>query len=149
MPKAVTQVVFIQAFVQSNRHGIEITPGEPAVALVEHMTKLSNLQFAGIQSYAGFAAHVNGFEARKKASEEAKCNVCHFGNSKKNKNDYGKALGELLKKDNYKEDRVKAEPEAVKKELEEAFKKVEAAKSKGGDTFGDRLKAGKLPGSPE
>lgn len=88
-------------------------------------------------------------EAIKKASEEAKCNVCHFGNSKKNKNDYGKALGELLKKDKYKEDRVKAEPEAVKKEIEEAFKKVEAAKSKGGDTFGDRLKAGKLPGSPE
>ena len=88
-------------------------------------------------------------ETIKKASEEAKCNVCHFGNSKKNKNDYGKALSELLKKDNYKEDRVKAEPEAVKKELEEAFKKVEAAKSKGGDTFGDRLKAGKLPGSPE
>lgn len=88
-------------------------------------------------------------EAIKKASEEAKCNVCHFGNSKKNKNDYGKALSELLKKDNYKEDRVKAEPEAVKKELDEAFKKVEAAKSKGGDTFGDRLKAGKLPGSPE
>ena len=88
-------------------------------------------------------------ETIKKASEDAKCNVCHFGNSKKNKNDYGKALSELLKKDNYKEDRVKAEPEAVKKELEEAFKKVEAAKSKGGDTFGDRLKAGKLPGSPE
>lgn len=53
----------------SNRTGI--TPGEPAVGLVEHMTKLSNLQFAGIQSYAGFAAHINGFEARKKGSEEA------------------------------------------------------------------------------
>jgi len=53
----------------SNRTGI--TPGEPAVGLVEQMTKLSNLQFAGIQSYAGFAAHIHGFEARKKGSEEA------------------------------------------------------------------------------
>ena len=53
----------------SNRTGI--TPGEPAVGLVEHITKLANLQFAGIQSYAGSTAHIHGFEARKKGSEEA------------------------------------------------------------------------------
>lgn len=88
-------------------------------------------------------------EQIKKASDEAKCNVCHFGTSKKNKNDYGKALGELLKKDKYKEDRLKAEADAVKKEIEEAFKKVEDGKSKGGEKFGERLKAGKLPGTPE
>ena len=85
----------------------------------------------------------------KKASDEAKCNVCHFGTSKKMKNDYGKALAELLKKDKFKEDRLKAEPDAVKKDIEEAFKKVEDAKSKGGEKFSDRLKAGTLPGTPE
>ncbi|MBM4003097.1 MAG: hypothetical protein FJ295_07370 [Planctomycetes bacterium] len=85
----------------------------------------------------------------KKASDEAKCNVCHFGMSKKMKNDYGKALAELLKKDKFKEDRIKAEPDAVKKEIEEALKKVEDQKSKDGEKFGDRLKANKLPGTPE
>ena len=74
---------------------------------------------------------------------------CHFGKSKKNRNDYGKALSKLLKKDDYKTARVKAEAEAVDKELEEAFKKVEAMKSPGGQTYGERIKAGELPGSVE
>lgn len=89
------------------------------------------------------------YPALKEKADEAKCNVCHFGSSKKNKNDFGKALGEFIKKENYKADRVKAEPEKVKAEFTEAFKKVEATKSKGGDTFGDRIKAGNLPGTPE
>ena len=89
------------------------------------------------------------YPALKGVSEEQKCNLCHFGKSKKNKNDYGKALAELLKKDNYKDERVKAEADKVKAEYDEAFKKVEAAKSKTGDTFGERLKAGKAPGTPE
>ena len=33
--------------------------------------------------------------------------------------------------------------------IAEAFKKVEAEKSKSGETFGERLKAGKAPGTPE
>lgn len=88
-------------------------------------------------------------EGVKKASEELKCNVCHFGKTKKNLNDYGKALQALLKKDNYKEERIKGEADKVKAEFEAAFKKVEGEKSKGGETFGDRLKAGKAPGTPE
>ncbi|MFO0820444.1 MAG: hypothetical protein U1A77_21035 [Pirellulales bacterium] len=89
------------------------------------------------------------YPALKSVTDEQKCNLCHYGKSKKNKNDYGKALGELLKKDNYKDERVKAEPEKVKAEFEAAFTKVEAAKSKGGETFGERIKAGKAPGTPE
>ncbi len=89
------------------------------------------------------------YPALKGVAEEQKCNVCHYGKSKKNKNDYGKALAELLKKDNYKDERVKAEPEKVRAEFDAAFKKVEEAKSKGGETFGARLKAGKAPGTPE
>ena len=85
----------------------------------------------------------------KSVSDEQKCNLCHFGKSKKNKNDYGLALSELLKKDNFKEERVKAEPDKVKAEYDAAFKKVEEGKSKGGETFGERLKAKKAPGTPE
>ncbi len=43
------------------------------------------------------------YPALKSVTDEQKCNVCHYGKTKKNKNDYGKALGELLKKDNYKD----------------------------------------------
>jgi D-serine deaminase-like pyridoxal phosphate-dependent protein len=53
----------------SSRTGI--TPGEPAVGLVEHITKQSHLDFQGIQAYAGHCAHILGFENRKKGSEEA------------------------------------------------------------------------------
>jgi D-serine deaminase-like pyridoxal phosphate-dependent protein len=53
----------------SSRTGI--TPGEPAVALAEHIVKQSHLRFAGLQSYAGHCAHIMGFENRKKGSEEA------------------------------------------------------------------------------
>lgn len=53
----------------SGRTGI--TPGAPAVGLVEHIVKQSNLDFQGIQAYAGHCAHIVGFENRKKGSEEA------------------------------------------------------------------------------
>ncbi len=47
-----------------------IQPGAPAVALVEGLTKLPNLTFAGIQAYSGNASHVKGFEQRKAVSRE-------------------------------------------------------------------------------
>ena len=78
---------------------------------------------------------------------EAKCNVCHYGTKKTNHNDYGKALQQFLKKDDYKFTRLKAEPEAVKKEITDAFKKVEEMKSISGKSFGELLKAGELPGT--
>lgn len=106
----------------------------------------TNAVFATAPIKKGFEDH---YPALKSVVEEQKCNLCHFGKSKKNRNDYGRALAQLLKKENFKEDRVKAEPEKVKAEFAEAFKKVEAEKSKSGETFGERLKAGKAPGTPE
>lgn len=60
--------VAIDLFV-SNRTGIQ--PGEAAVGLAEQIAGLGNLRLAGIQSYSGSSAHVIGFAARKKHSEEA------------------------------------------------------------------------------
>ena len=77
---------------------------------------------------------------------EAKCNVCHYGKSKKNRNDYGQALHQFLEKDNYKPARVKEETEKVKAEILEAFKKVEEMKGTDGVTFGEKIKKGLLPG---
>lgn len=82
-----------------------------------------------------------------KAAKAAKCNICHFGKKKANKNDYGTELGKLLKKKNYKGSRIKAEPKKVQAELKAAFDKVAKMKNKQGKTYGELIKAGKLPGT--
>ena len=73
-----------------------------------------------------------------------KCNVCHDPRkidgkiSKKNRNDYGKALSKLLTKKDKKNT----------KKINDAFTKVEkmsADKKKKRPTFGDLLESGKLP----
>ena len=85
----------------------------------------------------------------KKLAGEAKCNVCHIdGENKKKHNPYGEALEDagLLKK-TFPAKRFKEEPEKVRKEVEEIFKKIEDKKAEGQDkTFGERMKAGLLPG---
>ena len=77
------------------------------------------------------------YPALKAEIETAKCGVCHFGEKKTNRNDYGKAFGEALGEPKVKdEEKIKA-----------ALKKAEADKSSvEGKTFGDLIKDGKLPG---
>jgi hypothetical protein len=80
------------------------------------------------------------------AAKEAKCNVCHFGTSKKNRNDYGQALSSLgVTKENY--DALKGDQDKLNAALKDLFKKGEAAKSVSGKTFGELIKEGKLPGT--
>jgi len=72
--------------------------------------------------------------------ETAKCNVCHAGTSKKERNAYGNALADLLDK---KEDAKNVE------KIRGALESVAAMPSgTDGVTFGDLLKQGKLPGGP-
>jgi len=82
------------------------------------------------------------------------CNICHVkGEKEKNKqNAYGKELNKLIEGDaanRQKEAKAAGtldeENEKLLKELDEAFKKVEEMKSPTGETFGELLKAGKLP----
>ena len=73
--------------------------------------------------------------------EKAKCNVCHVGKSKKDRNAYGEALAELLHK---KED--KSNKEKIRKALETVAAQPSAGA--GSPTFGDLIKEGKLPGGP-
>lgn len=76
------------------------------------------------------------------ACEKARCNICHEGKSKKDRNTYGAALGKLIKRAD-KEDKDK---------IQAALDKVAAIKSDAKDskspTFGELIKAGKLPGGP-
>ena len=48
-----------------------IAPGEAALRLVEEIAALAHLRFDGLQAYAGHVMHVEGWEERKKRSQEA------------------------------------------------------------------------------
>ena len=84
----------------------------------------------------------------KKLRAEAKCNVCHIeGEAKKKHNPYGETLkaAGLLKKPYV--EMIKKDPDKARKEIEEILKKCEEKKADGKDkTFGERIKAGLLPG---
>jgi len=83
------------------------------------------------------------------AVKEKKCNLCHFGTSKKNKNDFGKAFAKHFKKTNYSSTRVREEATAVKKEFDDGLKKVLAEKNADGKTYQSLIEAGNLPGTVE
>ena len=75
--------------------------------------------------------------------EAAKCNVCHKGKSKKDRNVYGEALAKLLdkKEDKDNKDKIRQALEAVAKE---SSNPADAAAL----TFGALIEQGKLPGGP-
>jgi hypothetical protein len=80
--------------------------------------------------------------------QKAKCNVCHVGTNKKMRNAYGMQLAMILKKDNFKPDRLKNEADKVKEEINAALDAVAAKKSAddSSPTFGELIAQGKLPG---
>ena len=81
------------------------------------------------------------------ALAEAKCNACHYGKKKSDRNDYGKALIKVgLTEEKYKELK-KEHKEDFAKLIKESLEKVLKEKADGGETFGDLIKAGKLPGT--
>ena len=75
----------------------------------------------------------------------AKCNVCHdaASKSKKDKNAYGAAVGKYLTKAEY--DKIKADAEAAKTYIIKGLEKAEAEKGGNGQSYGEAIKAGKLP----
>jgi hypothetical protein len=78
---------------------------------------------------------------------EVKCNVCHMGKEKKDKNEYGKTVGKFLKKADFTGDNKKYDPKSDEgqKVLSEGLDKAAAEKSSGGKTYGELIKAGELP----
>ena len=75
------------------------------------------------------------------AVETAKCNVCHVGKSKKDRNAYGNALAERLDK---KEDAKNVEK--IRKALEEVAALSSDSAKADAPTFGKLIEEGKLPG---
>ena len=88
------------------------------------------------------------FAAAATNMKTGKCNVCHAPGDKKVRNAYGKQLSMLLKKDNFKAERLKDDGDKAKAEIIAALDAVAALKS-GDDkspTFGELIAQGKLPG---
>jgi hypothetical protein len=85
------------------------------------------------QYLKAFAAKYDNLKAQ---AMKVKCNVCHYGKSKKMRNDYGKAVMKNVGKNQKK-------PAVIKG----AFTKAEKMKNAKGVTFGSLIKAGKLPGT--
>ena len=80
-------------------------------------------------------------KAFAEAVDKVGCKVCHAGTSKKNRNAYGRALAELLsrKTDTENKPKIRAALDKV------ALKHIDPKDAKS-PTFGDLIKAGKLPG---
>jgi hypothetical protein len=81
---------------------------------------------------------------------EVKCNVCHKGTMKKDRNEFGMAVSKYLKKADFAGDDKKFDPKSPEgaAKLKEGLEKATAEKSSSGKTFGELLKAGELPGGP-
>lgn len=75
------------------------------------------------------------------AASAAKCLICHEGESKKQRNAYGQALDQLLDKKEDKENKEK-----IQAALDSVAKQKVDPNDAASPTFGDLLKAGKLPG---
>jgi len=75
--------------------------------------------------------------------ESAKCNVCHKGKSKKDRNAYGEALAKLLDKKEDKENKDK-----IRQALETVAKESSNPADASAPTFGALIEQGKLPGGP-
>jgi len=90
------------------------------------------------QARPGYLKSFNAaYPALKDAADTAKCGICHFGEKKANRNDYGKAMHEALGAKDVKDAAA----------LEAALKKIESTKNAAGKTFGELIKEGKLPGT--
>ena len=84
----------------------------------------------------------------EKAGATDKCNLCHDAASKmkKDHNEYGKAVKKHMPKDEFDKLKDPTMKDALVKKLGEALKATEAEKHSSGKTFGEVIKAGKLPG---
>lgn len=65
--------VLIEVDIGQQRCGVE--PGQPTVALAEHIAKNKGLEFLGMQAYGGHLMHITGYEKRKAASRAALARV--------------------------------------------------------------------------
>ncbi|MCC9601852.1 hypothetical protein LOC67_14925 [Stieleria sp. JC731] len=82
----------------------------------------------------------------KKTARKHGCYICHVSGEKKDvRNEYGKAVHKYLKAEDFPKDWVKDNPEEARTKIFAGLVEAAKEKSKDGDTFGDKIKAGKVP----
>ena len=80
--------------------------------------------------------YAEGNETYTALVKKTKCNVCHMGKKKKDRNAYGMELSKLLTKKDKKDN----------EKIQKALDTVSGLKPAGSEeSYGDRIKAGKLP----
>lgn len=86
-------------------------------------------------------------EEFRKAGRKANCWVCHVKgeDKKKVRNEYGQAVAEFLKAEDFPKEYLKEKPEEAKQKIIEGFDKAAEKASKDGKKFGEKIKAGELP----
>ena len=108
------------------------------------------------EHYSKSPEHAKYLQMYKQLEGEHKCDACHRPDADKKMkghglNDYGEAVHKHFKhRDFNKADKLGKENaeelSKAKKILAEALEKADAEKNAAGQTFGDLIKAGKLPG---
>ena len=115
-----------------------------AISLLGLVESLANAMKPFRDEFVAKYVKLDGTDAKEKtfakAVQTAKCNVCHQGKSKKERNVYGRALNKFL-----------SEGDAKNKEkIRVALDKTAELRSNPADpkspTFGELIEAGKLPG---
>ena len=122
---------------RSCRHACILVPALAVIAGLAPAPAFAIKQFADEFK----AVYVKDGSPLAAAVEMEKCNVCHVGKSKKDRNAYGNALAERLDKKEDKENTAK-----IRKALEEVAALPSDPGQAGSPTFGALLKEGKLPG---
>lgn len=86
-------------------------------------------------------------EGFQKAVKKQGCYICHVNgeDKKKVRNEYGKAIHEYLKAEDFPKDYVKKNPDEAKAKILEGFKKAGEHKSKDGKTFAAKIAANEIP----
>ena len=122
------------------------------VAAIFGLRSASALPPINIQWHEKYSALKTEVEKTYGEESTAKCNVCHIqGKGKKEKNAYGMAVGKFVTKaqiTKIKEDAgddLDKAAEETKKYILEGLAKVEGEKAADGKTYGEAIKAGKLP----
>jgi hypothetical protein len=83
--------------------------------------------------------------------EQTKCNVCHKGTKKKDRNAYGEAVAKHLKKADFQGDTKKFDPKSDegKRAIAEGLEKVGKDTAPNGKQFKELIEAGELPDVPK
>lgn len=122
------------------------------VAVATVANSASALPPINVQWHEKYSALKDAVAAKYGDASTGKCNVCHVdGKGKKEKNEYGAVVGKYITKAEItaiKEklgDDTDGAAEITKKYILEGLSKVEAEKGANGQTFGELIKAGKLP----